>query len=150
MNQGRIEQVGTPMEIYQRPATRFVAGFVGSPAMNFLPVTGIDDRDGRAAIRLPDGTSVTTTVPLSAIGDRELTFGVRAEHITAGAGSEARVEVIERLGERTLIYTNLRDGSMLVYDEPGDTGLAIGDVVHLTIDGAAAHLFGPTGQAIHG
>jgi multiple sugar transport system ATP-binding protein len=92
----------------------------------------------------------STPVPVAAIGDRTLTLGVRAENITAGSGSAARVDVIERLGERTLIYAILRDGSMLVYDEPGDTSLAIDDTVHLSIDGAAAHLFDSAGRAIHG
>ena len=150
MNQGRIEQVGTPMAIYRHPATRFVAGFVGSPAMNFLPVTGIEDAAGRAAVRLPDGTLVTTAVPTASLRDRDLTVGVRAENIAPGVGAMATVDVIELLGERTLIYANLQDGSTLVYDEPGDIKLAIGDRVQLCIDGTAGHLFDRDGRNING
>jgi multiple sugar transport system ATP-binding protein len=60
MNQGRIEQVGTPMEVYQQPSTRFVAGFVGTPAMNFLPVARVEARAGRVVACLPDGTEIAT------------------------------------------------------------------------------------------
>ena len=151
MNQGRIEQVGTPMEIYQRPESRFVAGFIGAPAMNFLPVRDVEARDGRAVVRLGDGSVVATTVPVSAIAaGARLTLGVRAENVLPGGGAAAKVDVIERLGERTLVYANLGDGSTIVYDEPGDVRIAVGDGVALTIEGEAAHLFDAEGRAIRG
>jgi len=150
MNRGRIEQVGTPMEVYRSPATRFVAGFVGTPAMNFLTVTLAGSEAGMAQIRLPDGTLVTTAIPLQAVPAGELTLGIRAENIHPTGAIEARVDVIERLGERTLIYANLRDGSTVVYDETGDVQIAIGDQVKLAIDGSSAHVFGANGQAIRG
>ena len=150
MNQGRIEQVGTPMDVYQQPTTRFVASFVGTPAMNFLRVTRVVEREGLAVACLPDGTEIATLVPAERLPGGELTLGIRAEHIVPGGDTEARVVVIERLGERTLIYADLRDGSTVVYDEPGDVRLAIDDTVRLTFDGSAAHLFGPDGIAIRG
>ncbi len=150
MNRGRIEQVGTPMEVYRRPKTRFVAGFVGTPAMNFLQVVGIEDRGGLAQVRLLDGSLVTTAVPSQALPDGGLTLGVRAENIQPGSGIPARVDVVERLGERTLVYANLRDGSTVVYDETGDVQVSIGDAVQLSIDGASTHLFSPDGRAIRG
>jgi multiple sugar transport system ATP-binding protein len=150
MNQGRIEQVGTPMEVYQQPSTRFVAGFVGTPAMNFLPVARLVERQSRAVACLSDGTEITTQVPARLVPSGDLTLGIRAEHIVPGGAAEARVVVIERLGERTLIYADLRDGSTVVYDEPGDVQLDIGQTVQLAFDGAAAHLFGPDGVTIRG
>ncbi|MCX7382683.1 MAG: sn-glycerol-3-phosphate ABC transporter ATP-binding protein UgpC [Alphaproteobacteria bacterium] len=150
MNQGRIEQVGTPMEIYQRPRTRFVAGFIGAPAMNFLTIAGVTERGGMAVARLPDGSEVATVIPIAAVSSGGLTLGVRAEHVLPGGGAAAKVDVIERLGERTLVYANFADGSSVVYDEPGDVRLSVGDSVALTIDGTAAHLFGPDGFALHG
>jgi len=150
MNAGRIEQVGTPMQVYHRPSTRFVAGFVGTPAMNFLPVVPTDQQGGLVQVRLPDDSLVTTDVPQSALPAGALTLGVRAENIHPGSGIPARVDVIERLGERTLVYANLRDGSTVVYDEAGDVRLAIGDTVQLSINGANAHLFGADGRAIRG
>lgn len=155
MNQGRIEQVGTPMDVYQQPATRFVAGFVGTPAMNFLPVARVVERQDHAVACLPDGTEIATLVPAGRLPSGELTLGIRAENILPGhavpeGGTEARVVVIERLGERTLIYADLRDGSTVVYDEPGNVRLGIGETVRLIFDGTAAHLFGPDGVAIRG
>jgi multiple sugar transport system ATP-binding protein len=149
MNRGRIEQVGTPMEVYQHPRTRFVAGFVGTPAMNFLPVASVEDVGGRALVRLPDGSGVATSLPIGAMPGGTMELGVRAENVVPGAGAPARVDVIERLGERTLVHAVLRDGSILIYDEPGDVTISIGDNVHLGIDAAAAHLFNSEGQAIH-
>ena len=150
MNQGRIEQVGTPMQVYQKPQTRFVAGFVGTPAMNFLPVTGIEDQGGRTVVRLGDGSAVATTIPFAAIRTKDITLGVRAEAIHPGAGTDAKVDVIERLGERTLVHAVLADGATLVYDEAGDASVAIGENVRLTIDGAAVHLFDAAGASLHG
>ena len=150
MNHGRIEQVGTPMEVYRRPQTRFVAGFVGTPAMNFLDVVGVQDHGGMAQVHLADGSRVTSAVPSQLLPAGALTLGVRAESIQPGSGIPARVDVIERLGERTLVYANLSDGSTVVYDETGDVQVRIGETVQLAIDGAATHLFGSDGRAIRG
>src|ERR1041385_7149838 len=85
MNAGRAEQIGTPMEVYENPATVFVAGFIGSPAMNFLQ--GRSDGNGRVAL---DGTgTVAVDVPLEA--GRNVTIGVRPEHLTPSAPSAASV-----------------------------------------------------------
>jgi multiple sugar transport system ATP-binding protein len=149
MNRGCIEQIGTPMEVYQHPRTRFVAGFVGTPAMNFLPVASVEEVAGHALVRLPDGSSVATRLPIGVMPGGALELGVRAENVVPGTGAPARVDVIERLGERTLVHGVLRDGSTLVYDEPGDVAIAIGDNVQLSIDAATAHLFDSKGQAIH-
>jgi multiple sugar transport system ATP-binding protein len=108
------------------------------------------ERQGCAVAGLPDGTEIATLVPVDSLPSGELTLGIRAEHIVAGEGAEARVVVIERLGERTLIYADLRDGSTVVYDEPGTVQLDIGQTVRLAFDGAAAHLFGPDGVTIRG
>jgi multiple sugar transport system ATP-binding protein len=150
MNHGRIEQIGAPMEVYRRPATRFVAGFIGSPSMNFLSVSLAGESGGRATVRLADGTTVATTIPAASLtGIGELTLGVRAEHVTPGRGSPARVDVVERLGERTLVYAIAGDGSTIVYDEPGDMAPAIGDHVELSVDPAHALLFDASGTAYH-
>jgi len=150
MNQGRIEQVGTPMEVYRQPRSRFVAAFIGTPGMNFLPVAATEVQGSRMKVRLTDGATIDTTISAAAVrGIGPLTLGVRAEHVHAGGGAAARVDVIERLGDRTLIYAMLGDGSTIVYDEPGDAGGRIGDRVELSLDGAAVHLFDATGRAYH-
>src|ERR1700688_3380491 len=84
MNHGVIEQIGAPQELYHHPATRFVAGFIGSPGMNFLPVTVLDD--GGLKIRLADGT--TLPVPPQRVDrygpykGQDMTLGLRPEHLT--------------------------------------------------------------------
>jgi multiple sugar transport system ATP-binding protein len=150
MNQGRIEQVGTPMEVYRQPRSRFVAAFIGTPGMNFLPVAAADVQGSRMKVRLTDGATIDSTIPAAAVrGIGPLTLGVRAENVHAGGGTAARVDVIERLGDRTLIYAVLGDGSTIVYDEPGDAGVRIGEKVELSFDGTAVHLFDATGRAYH-
>jgi multiple sugar transport system ATP-binding protein len=149
LNAGRIEQVGTPSDIYARPNTRFVAGFIGTPAMNFLPVDAIEEQGGRA-VAMAGGIRVATGVPIGLLASGTgLTLGVRAEHIHAGEGPPATVEVLERLGDRTLIYARGTDGNVLVYDEPGHAPVSVGDQVLLSIDGAAVHLFDPAGRVYH-
>jgi multiple sugar transport system ATP-binding protein len=149
MNKGQVEQVGTPMEIYRRPATKFVATFVGTPAMNVLKGLVEPGGDGRALVVLPDGSRIMTDVPLAVLGDREVELGVRAEHIDTGGDIPAKVEVIERLGDRALIYARINDGSTLTYEEAGDTPLRIGDAVTLSIRRGSVHLFDGRGRAHH-
>ncbi len=150
MNQGRIEQVGTPMEIYHAPRTRFVAGFVGAPAMNFFPVAGISARGGLAVARIAGGVEIETAVPAARLPDGGVTLGIRAEHIRRGEGTAAKVGVIERLGERTLVHADLPDGSTVVYSDATDARLSVGDRVTLAFDGRSAHLFGADGVALRG
>jgi len=150
LNAGRIEQVGSPAEIYAQPRTRFVAGFIGSPAMNFLPVTAIEEAGGRAVAVLGGGRRVETGVPVGALSGGDFTLGVRAEHIHAGEGTEATVDVLERLGDRTLVYARDAQGQILVYDEPGHAPVAVGDTVRVRIEPNAVHLFDASGTAHHG
>ncbi|PZW41018.1 carbohydrate ABC transporter ATP-binding protein (CUT1 family) [Humitalea rosea] len=115
MNGGIIEQVGPPQELYHHPATRFVAGFIGSPAMNFFPAHLING-SGALRVRLPDGTELAVPAERSAryaaYAGRDVTFGLRPEHLTE-AKNLAREnvetltctpEVIEPMGMETLIH----------------------------------------------
>ena len=150
MNAGRIEQVGTPLEVYRRPATRFVATFVGAPAMNVIPVTRLAEADGRAVVALPDGSRVTTAIPAAGLPGDELALGVRAEHVQAAAdGIPARADVIEHLGDRTLVHARLNDGTTLVYDAGSDSPVAVGDAVALRLAPGHVHLFDGGGRAHH-
>jgi multiple sugar transport system ATP-binding protein len=148
---GRIEQVGAPLDLYNRPANRFVAGFIGSPKMNFLAV---------AAREAPGGTAVSLagcTLPLplrparGSIGG-EAMLGVRPEHIAIGGDSgqpfaAARVLHVEHLGGATLIYASVSDGQNLTLALEGQCGLAPGAVVETRIDPALCHLFAGDGEA---
>ncbi len=152
-NDRRIQQVASPMEIYSRPANTFVARFVGSPAMTLAPVTQVDGGDGFATVRLGDGTILRTQVPRAGLADGDLQVGLRPEHVRVAHGGEpattATVELVERLGERSIIYARLKDGLPVTGEDSGISSLKVGDEVGLMIDGAAAHLFGPDGTGFH-
>ena len=151
MNQGRIEQLAAPMEVYHRPATRFVAGFVGSPSMNFLPVTRLLDEAGGVGVRLPGGAVLRTAVtPWPSIGG-ELTLGVRPEALQPQAHGElsGRAEVVERLGERTLVHVLLDDGSLVVAEAHRDSTVSAGELMQLQISPHHVHLFDAAGTAHH-
>jgi multiple sugar transport system ATP-binding protein len=147
LNNCRIEQVGTPMEVYSHPASRFVAGFIGSPAMNFLPVTLTGTGD-RAAARLGDGT----LVPLrrAPAGDETWELGIRPESLTVvgeGGLTTGRATVVERLGDRTLVYVRLGDGTQVTAQDSGRSMVRAGEIVNLAFDTTSLHLFDTQGQA---
>ena len=150
MNQGRIEQIGTPLEVYRRPRTRFVAGFIGTPAMNILPVRLLGEEKGGAVVALPGGQRVATRVPVAGLAaSATLELGVRAEHVSAGGDIAGRAEVVERLGDRTFVYVRLPDGTQVVYEDAGDSAVAVGDEVRLAFASAQVHLFDAAGVGHH-
>ncbi|SEO08386.1 carbohydrate ABC transporter ATP-binding protein, CUT1 family [Duganella sp. CF517] len=152
MNQGRIEQFAAPMDLYDRPATRFVAGFVGSPAMNFLPVRRAPDQDGRCVVTLSNGATVRTAVAaIPAGGNLELELGLRPDALTPAPDGQLQgtVEVIERLGDRTLLHVQLADGLLVVADAPRHGEPALGSTIALRMDLQRAHLFDADGAAHH-
>jgi multiple sugar transport system ATP-binding protein len=153
MNDRTIQQVGPPMEIYSKPANTFVAQFVGSPAMT-LAYGQMVGEGQYAALKLRDGTEVQTRVPRDALPQwANLRLGLRPEAVRIGgrgkAAAKAKVELVERLGERTLIYARLADGQPITAEDSGDSRVKIGDEVPLKIDGAAAHVFDSDGTGYH-
>ena len=153
MHDRRIQQVGPPMEIYSRPANTFVARFVGSPAMTLAPVALLED-GSHARVRLGDGTEVQTRIPRSRLSNGSMfELGLRPENVRVASGgaasTAAKVELVERLGERTLIYGHLSDGQPITAEDEGNSRVRIGDTVGLRIDGDAAHLFAPDGTGHH-
>jgi multiple sugar transport system ATP-binding protein len=151
MNDRRIQQVGPPMEIYSRPANVFVAQFVGSPAMTLLPAELIDDGEF-AKMRLGDGSVVETRLSREGLPSGELRLGLRPEAVRVASGAattKAKVELVERLGERTLVYTRLADGQPITAEDEAYSRVRLGDDVPLAIDGGAAHVFGPDGAGCH-
>jgi multiple sugar transport system ATP-binding protein len=150
----RIQQVGPPMEIYNHPANVFVAQFVGSPAMSLAPATLGGGNGEFAALTLGDGSVVQTKVPRGILPSAgRLSLGLRPEAVRVDgrgeSGTKARVELVERLGERTLIYARLNGGQAITAEDQGDSRLKVGDEVALAIDGASAHVFGPDGTGYH-
>ncbi len=133
LHAGRIEQVGTPLELYNHPVNQFVAGFIGSPRMNFIP--GTAEKGG--LFRLADGTSnllVNETMGMTG----PMTLGIRPEHLML-AGQETpdfwlAIEIIEKLGSDSYLYGRLPDGTPLTVRSPlenppsGTNGWASGSI----------------------
>jgi multiple sugar transport system ATP-binding protein len=153
MNDRRIQQVGPPMEIYSRPANTFVARFVGSPSMTLAPAELADDAGPNATVRLGDGAKIATSVPRDGLARTGLQLGLRPESVRVAADGQAttsaKVDLVERLGERTLIYAKLADGQPITAEDVGISAVRMGETIGLRIDGAAAHLFGPDGTGHH-
>jgi sn-glycerol 3-phosphate transport system ATP-binding protein len=134
LHEGRPAQFATPMEVFEHPADTYVAGFVGSPTMNFLP--GRLERDG-AAIRLDDGAVVE--LPGRYAGDR-VTLGIRPEHLAFGAeGLSLTVELIEPLGSETLVHGRTAAGETIVAKVQGAVMPA--ETVSVGVRGDRVHVF---------
>ena len=154
MHDRKIEQIGTPMEIYQRPATRFVAEFVGSPAMSILPLDGIEPHAGGTTLDIRGIGAVRTGVKLPSRFQLDgATVGIRSEdtHVKANgeAGQPLTVLVVERLGERTLLYGKLANGLDLVVEDSGRSMVRAGETVQVGFDEKALHVFDGAGRAYH-
>ena len=154
INDRRIQQVGPPMEIYGRPANSFVARFVGSPAMTLAPAQLVPGEGRYARVRLGDGAEVETRVPRSELPAGEtLQVGLRPESVRVAAdgaaAARAKVELVERLGERTLIYATLSDGLAITAEDEGYSRVRVGETIGLTVEGRAAHLFDSDGRGYH-
>jgi multiple sugar transport system ATP-binding protein len=151
---GSIAQVGTPMELYHHPRNRFVAGFIGSPRMNFMPAQVVSTHDNGILVRLP-ATGETLLVAAQGNGvlpGQELTLGVRPEHMEIGQqGSHAitrEVVLVERLGEQTYVHLDEPAGQPLVAKAPGDARITRGERLRVAIAPACAYLFDGDGVAL--
>jgi multiple sugar transport system ATP-binding protein len=156
MNQGLLQQVGPPQELYERPVNRFVAGFIGSPSMNFLPMT-VTKSDGSIAFA---GTHLTLPAPtrfrdaLASREGREVTVGFRPEHLSlVDVGPEAvtihaAADVVEYLGNDELLH--LRVGELdLVAVVDAAHRVQVGQQLALRIPHERLYVFdGETGEAI--
>jgi multiple sugar transport system ATP-binding protein len=148
LNAGRIEQVGSPLELYHRPATLFVARFIGSPQMNTLDVTLAAGGPGAVAVLLPGGGQLALSVATPRTGAAVL--GIRPEHITLSpAGPLAgTVRLAEHLGSETMLHVDVGEGQSVIVKADGLTPLKPGDQVRLAPNPAACHLFEPSGGLI--
>ncbi|WP_292595859.1 TOBE domain-containing protein, partial [Mesorhizobium sp.] len=158
MNQGSVQQFDTPKRIYDRPTNMFVAGFMGSPAMNFIPArfTGSTSISVRAA----DGGDATLALaaPLPAGAPKDVVLGVRPEHIyrfttdlksrkPAVEPMQAPVELVEPTGAETLAVLRLGDLEITGRFEPDDAPV-MGETITLGIDMSRACLFDPATKAL--
>ncbi|MDR6288762.1 MULTISPECIES: ABC transporter ATP-binding protein [Inquilinus] len=154
LSAGRIEQVGSPLELYHHPDNLFVAGFIGSPKMNFIETTVTAADGATATVNLPGGGSVTVPVQQGRAksGDK-VTLGIRPEHMSVALGGATgpafpgQVFVVERLGGETFLYLKTDAGMMTVQTE-GDSRVKTNDQVSITFAAETCHLFDAQGQAL--
>ncbi|MDF0599465.1 sn-glycerol-3-phosphate ABC transporter ATP-binding protein UgpC [Psychromarinibacter sp. C21-152] len=154
MNDGRIEQIADPETLYLHPDSRFVAGFIGSPGMNFFDATVEPSGDG-ARLRFRDGQTleVAARAPFSTNAGRDLVVGIRPEHVSlndaeAADALHAEITLVEPLGMETLVHLRLGDAEMLARIEP-QRGLKAGQQVPVAVNPDKLHLFDrETGAAI--
>jgi multiple sugar transport system ATP-binding protein len=154
LNAGRIEQVGAPLEIYHKPVNRFVAGFLGSPAMNFLKVKLTDysaeKQEAKVAIEGQSGElKVKACIPDTVGRGAELTLGIRPEHLEANRDLQAGpvegiMDVLENLGDHSVLYTEIAGGPCVV-KITSDFNFSRGDKVSILPKLEHAHLFGEDG-----
>ena len=148
MNNGRVEQTGRPLDLYYKPANMFVAGFIGSPAMNFLAakITKKDQLD------FGSGLSMGVSLPKACkVGDK-VTLGCRPEHIQFNAKGKMQmngsVDIIERLGEIGYAHVSLPNGQTIVVQVNGEPEVGNGEAVSLTLSPQQIHVFGENGRAL--
>ncbi|MHC1550465.1 ABC transporter ATP-binding protein [Phyllobacterium sp. K27] len=148
---GKIEQVGTPLELYNTPANRFVAGFIGAPHMNFLEATVSSVETGNIQVALADGYELTLPVGNGTLEkNANITLGIRPQHVTLGAGEKsirAKVQLVEALGSETVLHTEVAGQKFLVVI-PGQHDLTSGMEIDLSLSNAPIHLFNDKGIRI--
>jgi multiple sugar transport system ATP-binding protein len=155
LDAGRVEQFGSPLELYHRPQNLFVAGFIGSPRMNFLTGEVAEVSDNGITVSLPGGETLTAPVapPNGAEPGRKVTLGLRPEHLTEGGGGSAelrgKVIAVERLGGETYVYVERADGgnTPLVLKAAGNSTTRTGDLLPVGVPASACYLFDEQGQA---
>jgi len=151
MNKGRIEQIGTPNDLYHKPATRFVAGFIGSPAMNFVPCH-LEEASGQLNVRLTDRLSFPLPPARAARYQKvtraeKLLLGIRPEHLTEASPHhepgiepfDAMLDVTEPMGMETLVYFTLEGAQLCGRVNPG-AGARVGAPLRMAVDLNNMHL----------
>ena len=150
LNAGRIEQVGEPMALYERPRNLFVAEFIGSPKMNLLPAEIVTASARGATVRTAAGETIRVDVDASRASPGDpATLGVRPEHLgLSGKGDAvaATVTFVETLGHATYAYLEAGETPLTVL-LPGDVRPAVGEALTLRVSAGQAHLFDEAGEA---
>ncbi|MDX0505129.1 sn-glycerol-3-phosphate ABC transporter ATP-binding protein UgpC [Sinorhizobium medicae] len=151
LNAGEIAQTGAPLELYHKPANIFVAGFIGNPKMNFLPVTCTGVNDAGVEVDYKGQTILVPVVPRAGMTGRTLTLGVRPEHIRMGDADltlTVTPSVIERLGADTVAYVALDgEGENYCAMLPGTLAIRADQRVKTGIRAIDCHLFDEKGMA---
>ncbi|MEC8980090.1 MAG: sn-glycerol-3-phosphate ABC transporter ATP-binding protein UgpC [SAR324 cluster bacterium] len=152
LSEGKVEQFGTPMELYHRPKTKFVAGFIGHPKMNFLKVPSLSANSNGISVQLPEIGEQLLPVETSAkeiSGDLEI--GIRPEDLKLSKttkGLPMKVEVMERLGGSTLVYGIVSLNQKICALLQGDALVGEGETIKLVASPSSFHVFDSNGDAM--
>jgi ABC-type sugar transport system ATPase subunit len=153
LDKGRISQAGSPLELYNSPANKFVASFIGSPAMNFLPATVSSANGNKLSLKLAGQPEFAMKAKGASAVPGRVEIGIRPEHVRlTNAGDKqaalgGTTTVVEQLGNSTFVYVDTPSGQMIVEGE-GDLQIASGTNVGLVIDASRAHLFAQDGVVV--
>ena len=143
INNGVIEQLGTPIEVYEKPASRFVAEFIGSPQMNFV--------NGTIKNNIFESKNFKLNKDLN-IDNANVVLGFRAEDLNLKEEGDISltIDIIEKLGSDSIIYGKDKDGQPVCYKESGNTKLEIGEIINISLDVDTLHIFDEkTGQRLN-
>jgi len=150
---GRIEQIGRPLELYDNPGSQFVAGFIGSPKMNFLPVRVVARHEKTVELALPGITRpLTFSLTDHVRPSDEIFLGVRPEHFGAqGAGDidlPLLVDVVERLGSTSYLYAHFAEKTRLVIEQPQARQIDHGSAITVSLQAENCFLFNAAGERL--
>jgi multiple sugar transport system ATP-binding protein len=152
LNQGRIEQVGAPLELYRNPRNLFVAGFIGSPRMNFIKGQVLSMSGNNATIGFAGAEAVVETVPGRLKAGDAVTVGVRPEHMeeqgTQTIPLVGSIDAVEHLGEASFVYMKLASGDDVIVRAPGETQALPGGQYIAHVPSRALHVFDADGLTV--
>jgi multiple sugar transport system ATP-binding protein len=154
MNAGHVEQIGHPLDLYRRPASLFVARFIGSPTMNTLPARVIESAGNNLVVQLPSGRAAIDIGGGSPVAAKTITFGVRPEDLTVCNTTDAwfsgELVVVERLGSQTFGYLDAGTEKLITVEFPRTADVQVGERIDVKGDERHVHLFDQeTGQRMN-
>jgi multiple sugar transport system ATP-binding protein len=152
LNAGRVEQVGAPLQLYHDPRNLFVAGFIGSPQMNFIDSQVLASDAAGVKLALPGGGSVVARVRGDGLRTgQKVKLGVRPEHLEEGHGESVipgNVDVVEQLGESHFLYVRIEGGPTVTVRATGDAPVRAHAAISVGVPGQACHVFRVVGAAL--
>ena len=153
LRDGVIEQVGSPMDLYHHPKTKFVAGFIGHPKMNFLKTSNVEINGEQLTASISESTSISLSVEVAdtKTGD-EIEIGIRPEDLeltSDNKGLPMNIEVVEHIGATVILYGSVEGNSDFCAVLPSDTNVSPGETVHLALEPSKCHAFNIQGQALY-
>ena len=153
LRDGYVEQVGSPLDLYRSPSNTFVAGFIGSPSMNFLESTVKGLENGSAQVALPGGGEIRVDCETGGLntGDK-VTCGARPEHLLESGVGDGQIPgdvfVVEQLGGESYLYVQTENKDMVVVQAHGESKVKRGDRISVGLPAKSVHLFNQDGRAV--